>query len=39
MDLVKALVKGHDVEKTGISVDEWPVRKGKIVVVNHKRLY
>ena len=29
MDLVKALVEGHDVEKTGISVDEMVSKEGK----------
>ena len=32
MDGVKALVEGHDVEKTGMSVDEMTVRKERIVV-------
>ena len=29
MDLVKALVKGHDVEKTGMSLDEMVSKEGK----------
>ena len=29
LDLVKALVEGHDAEKTGISVDEMVSKEGK----------
>ena len=32
------MVEGHDVEKTGMSVDEMVNRKERIVVVNHERL-
>ena len=33
LDSVKALVEGHDVEKTGMSVDDMVNREGKIVVL------
>ena len=29
LDLVKALVEGHDVEKTGMSLDEMVSKEGK----------
>ena len=38
-DSVKAMVEGHDVEKTGMSVDEMLNREGKNPLVNHETLY
>ena len=35
---VRVLVEGHDVEKTGMSVDEMVSREGRVVVVAHSPL-
>ena len=35
LDSVKALVEGHDVEKTGMSVDEMVSKEGKNSLVTH----
>ena len=39
LDSVKAFIEGHDVEKTGMSVDDMAVRKERIVVADHAYLY
>ena len=38
-DRACALVEGHDVEKTGISVDEMVSKEGKNSLVTHSHLY
>ena len=39
LDLVKAMVEGHDVEKTGMSVDEMVSKEGKNSDGAHAHLY